>query len=84
LVSLPFSPVGLLAVARHVSRGGKTLVVGFAPLLLWELFAVVYYGFPFPNTAYAKLAAGIPSSELWLQGLGYTLSQITFDPRRCS
>ena len=24
--------------------------------MVWTLFAVAYYGFPFPNTAYAKLA----------------------------
>ena len=26
-----------------------------------RLFSIVYYGVPFPNTAYAKLATGIPS-----------------------
>jgi len=74
-----------MAVCTNTFRGaGKTLVVGFAPLLLWELFAVVYYGFPFPNTAYAKLAAGIPSSELWLQGLATPCPRSRLIPRRCS
>jgi len=80
LVSLPFILSAYWRLHDTFRGAGKTLVVGLAPLLLWEIFAVVYYGFPFPNTAYAKLAAGIPSSELWLQGLGYTLSQIAFDP----
>ena len=31
------------------------LAAGFAPLALWELFSLCYYGFLFPNTAYGKL-----------------------------
>jgi arabinofuranosyltransferase len=56
------------------------LAVGFAPLFLWELFSIVYYGFPFPNTYYAKLAAGIPAWALARQGMGYCLSVLNQDP----
>jgi len=49
------------------------LCAGFIPLLLWEIFSVVYYGFPFPNTAYAKLGAKIPRIDLIIQGLRYYL-----------
>ena len=38
--------------------------MGFLPLLCWEMFALLYYGFPFPNTAYAKLSHGLPRGEL--------------------
>jgi len=38
------------------------LALGFLPLLAWEAFALLYYGFPFPNTAYAKLQTGVGSS----------------------
>lgn len=51
--------------------GLLTLCIGFIPLLIWELFSIIYYGFPFPNTAYAKLGAGIPRSDLLCQGLRY-------------
>ena len=54
--------------------------VGFIPLIAWELFSLVYYGFPFPNTAYAKLKTGIPASELWQQGLRYFQDSFTRDP----
>jgi arabinofuranosyltransferase len=50
-----------LAVASARAGAGKSLpalLIGAAPLLLWELFSLVYYGFALPNTAYAKLAAG--------------------------
>lgn len=47
------------------------VMLGFLPFILWELFATFYYGFPFPNTAYAKLNVGIPSGELFQRGLHY-------------
>lgn len=34
------------------------------PFLIWTLFSVVYYGVPFPNTAYAKMMHGISRREL--------------------
>jgi arabinofuranosyltransferase len=55
-------------------------LAGFAPFILWEAFAMVYYGFPFPNTYYAKLHAGIPVIELFQQGLAYFLETLHRDP----
>lgn len=48
-------------------------MIGIIPFLLWELFSLFYYGFLFPNTAYAKLNAGIPKSEYYLNGILYYL-----------
>jgi arabinofuranosyltransferase len=56
------------------------LVLGQVPFLAWEVFSLVYYGFPFPNTAYAKLNNGVPSGELALQGLRYLDICTRFDP----
>jgi arabinofuranosyltransferase len=56
------------------------MVIGGLPLVAWELFSVVYYGFPFPNTAYAKLSTGIPSGEVASQGFAYLLNSATNDP----
>lgn len=61
------------------SRTVGALLLGFAPLAAWELFSCFYYGFPFPNTAYAKLGAGIPRAELALQGLWYLLDSLRRD-----
>ena len=55
------------------------LVIAQAPILLWELFSVFYYGFPFPNTYYAKLHTGIPAIDLARQGLNYFLNSIRWD-----
>ena len=77
------------AVARNFrapqfrGRRMQTLVValvGFAPLIAWEMFSLFYYGFPFPNTAYAKLKTGIPFSELVRQGFVYLQDSFARDP----
>ncbi len=55
-------------------RSWKNLVLllfGQVPLIAWELFSVIYYGFPFPNTAYAKLNTTLSSIDLLTQGLRY-------------
>src|SRR5262249_32304304 len=44
------------------ARSGKAVAVvllSFSPFFLWEVVSIIYYGFPFPNTAYAKLRTGI-------------------------
>jgi arabinofuranosyltransferase len=58
----------------------REVALGFLPLVAWELFALVYYGFPFPNTAYSKLNAAIPTSALVAQGLWYFMVSLARDP----
>lgn len=55
------------------------IFIGFIPILIWELFSLFYFGFPFPNTAYAKLNTGIFNSLLVLQGLDYFLNAVNWD-----
>lgn len=70
-----------LAVALGPSRRSwLSAVAGFLPLAAWEAFAVVYYGFPFPNTAYAKLATGISAGDLLAQGAEYFRNSLALDP----
>jgi arabinofuranosyltransferase len=61
-------------------RPAAVVIAGFAPFLIWEAFAVVYYGSPWPNPAFAKLGAGIPSGELTGQGLLYLADAAWHDP----
>ena len=56
------------------------ILLGFLPFIAWEIFSVIYYGFPFPNTAYAKLNTGIPAAKLIGQGLNYFANSLRFDP----
>ena len=55
-------------------------IAGLLPFIFWELFAVIYYGFPFPNTAYVKLGTSIPEKEYLIRGLQYFLTSLSFDP----
>jgi arabinofuranosyltransferase len=57
-----------------------SLLIGFSPILLWEMFSLFYYGFPFPNTAYAKLNTGIENTLLVSQGIDYFLNSLYWDP----
>lgn len=68
--------LGLYSLGQWTGK----ILAGVAPFLLFTLFALFYYGFPFPNTAYAKLNTGIPRIELLRQGGKYLLSSLCHDP----
>lgn len=79
-LALVFLPA--LAVAAWQDFSLKSLgwlALGQAPFILWELFSIFYYGFPFPNTAYAKLNTGIAAGEYIRQGWFYLLNSVQFD-----
>jgi arabinofuranosyltransferase len=69
-----------LASLRRWRRTLPWFALGLWPLAAWTAFAVVYYGVPFPNTAYAKLATRIPQPELTHQGFVYLLDSLNRDP----
>ncbi len=58
----------------------KDLVIGLSPIWLWTIFSILYYGFPFPNTAYAKLQTGISETAYLKQGLLYLCDSLRRDP----
>ena len=55
-------------------------VAGLLPFALWTCFSLIYYGFPFPNTYYAKLYTGIPLADYVTSGLWYFQNSIWLDP----
>jgi arabinofuranosyltransferase len=61
-------------------RSFGLLIAGMIPVMLWELFSLVYYGFFLPNTYYAKLTSGIPLSDLAAQGLDYYINSFIWNP----
>jgi len=76
-------PAMLVVFVQHKAKWLKrigVLLLGFMPLILWELFSLFYYGFPFPNTYYAKLTAGFPLRDYLWRGLVYFGDTITRDP----
>lgn len=75
--------VPVLAVVFWQNRTWRTvstMLKGGLIFFLWEIFSVFYYGFPFPNTAYAKLGTGITFSENLQQGIWYYADSLTRDP----
>jgi arabinofuranosyltransferase len=75
-------PLALLVVTEYREaprRLVQAVAIGAIPAVAWTLFSLYYYGFPFPNTAYAKLGAGIPIIERASQGGTYLLDSATRD-----
>ncbi len=57
------------------------LAVFLTPLVCWTTFSILYYGFPFPNTAYAKLSvSGLAQSERFMRGFNYVYTSLQMDP----
>ena len=76
-------PTSLLVAIRYLHQPGmlvRCVLVGAIPAVAWTAWSLYYYGFPFPNTAYAKLGAGVPLSERSVQGGVYLLDSIARDP----
>lgn len=65
---------------NRTRRTLSLILAGMTPILLWEVFSLVYYGFFVPNTYYAKLTSGIPANELLLQGITYYINAISWNP----
>lgn len=78
LVAAPVLAYELIRSRRWRTAG--VMALGQTPLALWCLFALVYYGFVFPNTAYAKLNSDWPAHLLARQGLVYLLNSLVWDP----
>jgi len=63
-----------VAYLLFCARGGSRIKIALAvslPALTWIAISVVYYGVPFPNTAYAKLGTGFGAVELIARGVEY-------------
>jgi arabinofuranosyltransferase len=58
----------------------KAACIAATPVVGWTIFSIVYYGFPFPNTAYAKLGTGTTIWENTIQGWRYLQESFSVDP----
>ena len=78
---LVVAPVLAYEIWRQRSwKSVGVLVLGFSPMLVWHLFSLFYYGFMWPNTAYAKLGAGVEWTTLMMQGFHYLSVSLMIDP----
>lgn len=60
----------------------KKLVISFAgifPFIVWICFSLLYYGYPFPNTFYSKIASGITRADYFAKGFDYFYRSFTCD-----
>ncbi len=69
-----------IVLAMETGKRLRLLLAGFAPFIFWEVFSIIYYGFPFPNTYYAKLNTGISHYVLIKHGVLYFFNSIASDP----
>ncbi len=77
LLVIPALLVTALSAPRR--EGLMTLLLASAPIIVWSIFSLIYYGFPFPNTFYAKQASGIPRIEYIDRGLSYIADTAVVD-----
>ena len=82
LIFAPMSVYVYLTRRDGVSFGKAVVlgITGLMPFVLWELFSTFYYGFPFPNTAYAKLGTDFPITDYLVRGAGYYVNALLCDP----
>jgi arabinofuranosyltransferase len=71
----------LLVTALQLPRRRAFIMLAAASALVasWLLFSLIYYGFPFPNTFYAKQTTGIPRIEYLERGVGYLVDTMVVD-----
>jgi len=80
LAALVFPSLCLYLFRNRTVKHWVHAFAGTVPVLLWELFSLVYYGFLLPNTYYAKLNTGIETGEMIQQGLYYVIASLNKDP----
>lgn len=74
------APVLFVQFRKAPSRSQvRELLTGLIPLLAWLAFSVIYYGFPFPNTYYAKVLTDFPKGWILEQGLVYFKDSLQSD-----
>lgn len=81
LLAIPFGYVAWHAIRqRDLPLGRQQWLLLLGPLLVWSSFSLLYYGYPFPNTAYAKLGGGIARSALIDRSITYLQAHLIWDP----
>lgn len=63
-----------------LTRTVSLVLAGTLVFVGWEVFSVLYYGTPVPNTAYAKLGSGVSPWRMAKQGIWYLWNSLRLDP----
>ena len=70
----------VLGWRRYGTTAICSIILAALPLFTWLLFSLVYYGFLFPNSYYAKLGLSISADLRHLVGWRYLESTLRQDP----
>jgi arabinofuranosyltransferase len=70
----------IYAARGQTSRLAVSVMIASTAPLCWTLFSLCYYGYPWPNAAYAKLYVAIPWFEKVQQGAWYFTDSFARDP----
>lgn len=73
-------PTVVLVVCKNFRRALTASIPAMVLTVTWLGFSTFYYGFPLPNTAYAKLNTSIPFGEQLAQGFNYFVDSVYRDP----
>jgi arabinofuranosyltransferase len=79
--ALLFVPAFLPLIWHHwrSRRFWLDILKGAIPLIIWEAFSLIYFGYLLPNTVYAKLHTGILPAELYQHGWYYLQNSFNVD-----
>ena len=80
LCVMPLGILILLKAKKEKLQYVRAIAMGLMPAIGWLIISLWYYGFPFPNSAYAKLGHEIVVMELMAQGQLYFLDSMSQDP----
>ena len=80
LLVLPFAFLIIKDSHRSIKSSVQIIFIALLTLVIWTIFSLIYYGFPFPNPAYVKLGGAIPVGERLSQGIIYLMDSLLRDP----
>ncbi len=70
----------MLLKKSKLRRFFQIVFVSTLPATLWLAFSLIYYGFPYPNTAYAKsISTGFPLLWKIQRGIEYQFNSLSWD-----
>lgn len=64
---------------KYWFKASVIVFIGFLPIVCWEVFSLVYYGFLIPNTYPAKLNTTVPKFVFIKQGISYVINSLNWD-----
>ncbi len=78
--ALLVAPLLLLSFVQSSGRARWAVLLASAlPLLAWSIFSLIYYGSPWPNSAYAKLNNGLSLAESFAAARPYFVDLVEHD-----